>query len=480
MKLLKIVFFGVALLTWILLGAYAVFGDSFLRKSKEIQAEAIGTLADRYIAENSAAADPSSSVKTVAGLHHIPITVEELQPNVYRATGVANSFLIRTSEGNVLFDGGLGTQAAKQKRLLQNVAPEELKVIILSHSHADHLGATKFWQAEFPDVEIVTHRKFLAGQRYLYDLQDHFWNRNRLLYTFMPETPPDDDAMFAYGGIVPSTFVDDHSEYRFTLGETEFVVLPTPGAEGEDNVVLWLPESRALFSGDFFGPLFPMVPNLFTLRGERFRDPMAYVDSLNTLIDLKPAVIYPSHFDPIRDPEQLDQDMRQMRDATRYIHDATIEGMNQGKSVWQLMDEITLPGHLNISQGHGKVSWNVRSIWEFYSTWFKFESTTELYSVPASRVYPDITSIIDDKSALLALASQHLEASQPEKTLHLIEIYLSSDAEVAPALELRLNALQQLLARAKSTTNNFSETGWLQSRIDKTQNQLNSDKGSNP
>jgi glyoxylase-like metal-dependent hydrolase (beta-lactamase superfamily II) len=63
----------------------------------------------------------------------------------------------------VLFDAGLGTQAAKQKRLLQDAAPGPMKYIILSHSHADHLGATKYWRAKFPDVKVITYRLFSEG-----------------------------------------------------------------------------------------------------------------------------------------------------------------------------------------------------------------------------------------------------------------------------------------------------------------------------
>ena len=163
---------------------------------------------------------------------------------------------------------------------------------------------------------------------------------------------------------------------------------PQRGAEGDDNLVLWLPEQRLLFSGDFFGPLFPMVPNLFTLRGEKFRDPLAYVRSLDRLIALEPEMVLPSHFDPVSGSERVRQDMQRMRDATQFIHDQTVAGMNRGDSLWQLMRDIQLPPGLALSQGHGKVSWNVRSIWEHYSTWFHFESTTELYPLQSANSIP--------------------------------------------------------------------------------------------
>ena len=469
------IFIAGALLTWVALAAWLVMGDSLERSFKEKQAEMVGAVADRFIAKNSAQADPTSKVKTVAGLHHIEIKVDKFQDNIYRASGVANSFLIETDEGNVLFDTGLGTQAAKHKRLLHAAAPGDVTHIILSHSHSDHIGATKYWKAQFPDARIVTHRRFAEGFRYLRDLEGHFWNRNRLLYTFMPESPPESGSMLSIGNIVADIQVDNYSEYRFTLGGTDFVVLPTPGAEGDDNIVLWLPQQKALFSGDVFGPLFPMVPNMFTLRGEKFRDPIAYIESLETMIALQPEIILPSHFDPLTGKNQLVNDMVLMRDATQYIHDETVKGMNAGKSVWQLMQEIQLPDEINISQGHGKVSWDVRSIWEHYSTWFKFESTTELYPVPIHTLYPEIAEMAGGEQALLALADQKLKAGELEQSLHLIEIALAGTPGHRPALELRLETFNKLMARALDTGSNFSETGWLTGRISATEAALRDD-----
>ena len=436
----------------------------------ERRAEAVGTLASRYVAEQTQL-DERATVKTVAGLNLIEVGAEQIQGAIYRASGVANTFLIHTPAGNVLFDTGLGTQAAKHKRLLQELVDGPVTHIILSHSHADHIGGTKYWRAEFPDAQIITHAKFRDGQRYLDDLEQHFWNRNRLLYTFMPEEPPDNDMM-RYGGIEPDLEVADGERHQFSLGGMVFEVLPTPGAEGDDNLVLWLPGERALFSGDFFGPLFPMVPNLFTLRGEKFRDPVAYAASLDRLIALEPEVILPSHFDPVRGAEQIATDMTRMRDATMFIHDQTIAGMNAGKSVWQLMKEIRLPPELALSQGHGKVSWNVRSIWEHYSTWFHFESTTELYPVPVRDLYPELAELGGGADVLAAQAWKHVDASRPEAALHLVEIAQSVAPEHADARRAELAAFEQLLDRAYEDGSNFSETGWLKSRIAAVKNML--------
>jgi glyoxylase-like metal-dependent hydrolase (beta-lactamase superfamily II) len=154
----------------LIIGVIVGFGLSVLysgsdaeRIVKERQAEVVGSVASNFMARQSDPVDSRATVKTVAGLNHIPVEIEVIDDSILRATGIANTFLIRTDEGIVLFDTGLGTQSAKHKRLLQEAAPGPVTHIVLSHSHADHIGGTNFWLDEFPDATIITHEKFLSG-----------------------------------------------------------------------------------------------------------------------------------------------------------------------------------------------------------------------------------------------------------------------------------------------------------------------------
>ena len=399
-----------------------------------------------------------------------PIEVRQVADNVYYATGVGNTIMITTQEGNVIFDTGLVLQVARQLQALKEVSDAPVRYIVLSHSHADHIGGTRFWQEE--GTEIITHGDFLEEQRYLSELEPYQYGRNRTLFPWMPawEDRPD-IAMMRYGGIEPTITVPDWENYGFTLGGVEFQVIGTPGAEGADNAVLWLPQQKILFSGDFFGPQFPQFPNVFTMRGEKIRKPMEYVKSLDLLLALEPEIVVPSHLDPTVGAQQIQADMQRIRDAVQYVHDATVAGMNAGKSVYQLMQEIQLPPHLDLVQNHGKVDWAVRSIWDYYASWFHFESTTELYPVPARDVYADLAAAAGTEP-LLSLATNYLAQGEPVKTLHVVEVTLAAEPGNKTALGLRQQALQQLLQRAQEGVSNDYEIYWLQGRLADTESRL--------
>jgi len=422
-----------------------------LEKNAQVQSlKIIGNIATRVMPDDAA-----------GGFHKIPVTVRELAPNIYQTTGIANAHMITTTAGNVMFDTGISIQAGAHYELMRTKTQAPIKAIILSHAHADHIGGTQVYKET--DTEIITHREFVESQRYLKQLAPYQWNRNRTLFPWMPEQPATSGPT-VYGGIEPSLLVTE-ADHSFELGGTQFNVLSTPGAEGDDNISLFLPEQGILFSGDFFGPLFPQFPNIFTMRGEKIRKPLEYIRSLDKLIALEPEMIVPSHHDPITGKENLRVAMTQMRDAVQYVHDETINGMNAGKSVYELMREIKLPEHLNLTQEHGKVSWSVKSIWEYYMTWFHFDSTTELYPVPARDVYSDVAELAG-ATALIARAQSKFDSSKPVEALHLLEMALTDSSVSAqkPALNLRLKVLGSMLEAAVVGGNNY-EKDYLRRRI---------------
>ncbi len=439
-----------------------------LKKQAQLKTmEVIGDVAVKRLTA-STAGDISTAGSAVDMIKR-PIEIRRVSDNVHYATGVANTIMITTSEGNVLLDTGLVLQAARQLRLLrEQVSDGPVRYIVLSHSHADHIGGAKMWREDA--TQIVAHKEFAEEERYLTELEPYFYGRNRTLFPWMPAERPDIE-MLRYGGITPDITVDDDDTYRFSLGGVDFEVIGAPGAEGADNIVLWLPQQKMLISGDFFGPQFPQFPNIFTMRGEKIRKPIEYIASLNKLMALHPEIVVPSHLDPTYGAQQIQTDMLRIRDAVQYVHDQTVAGMNAGKTMEQLMREIKLPSELQLLQNHGRVDWAVKSIWEYYATWFHFDSTTELYPVPARAVYADLAAIIDPDT-LFALAESYLDQEQPVKALHIVEIILANNSADVAALGLREQALQALLAREENGLKNDYLIYWLQARLTDTRDLL--------
>ena len=443
--------------------------DALQNKARQTIASAAGKAAVTNM--SGVVADNNTRGIAAAELITLPIEVDEVAPGVFRASGVGNTFVITTSEGNVIFDTGLVIQASEQIRQLKTVLGDfEPVKIVLSHSHADHVGGTRLWSGE--NTELIAHEEFEEEQRYLTELNPYLHQRNRTLFPWIPETPRTLPGM-DFRGLIPDIRVDNDIPYSFTLGDRRFEVHATPGAEGADNVVLWLPDDKVLLTGDFFGPQFPQFPNLFTMRGEKMRKPVEYMNSIDHLLNLEIETLLPSHLEPVRGANDIRAGMIKIREAVDFVHSATVSGMNAGTSLSELMVEIRLPERLLLSETHGKVSWAVKSIWEYYATWFHFDRTSELYATPQSAVLDDLAGIIDADAAL-SLVREKLQRNEPEQALLLLELFegFDTDPELMTLLmELRVEVLSQLRERATVTGNDY-ELYWLDSELEKARGAL--------
>ena len=65
-----------------------------------------------------------------------------------------NAFLVRTPEKTILVDAGYGKQLF-DNMLTQNVSPEQVDIILLTHAHGDHIGGLlRDGNVAFPNAEL--------------------------------------------------------------------------------------------------------------------------------------------------------------------------------------------------------------------------------------------------------------------------------------------------------------------------------------
>ena len=403
----------------------------------------------------------------------IPVVREEIEPGIWRATGVSNSYLVEVEEGYVLIDSGLPHQAREQKRLLEAVMEKgPVLYIVLTHSHIDHAGGAKLWQSDYPAAQLITHESFIPMQRTLVELGPYFARRGAMAMPNLVSSTAksrDADPLLAQGGITPDILIDDDQPLVLGLKARKVEILPMPGGEGADGLGVWLPQEGILFTGDLTGPHFPAFPNLYSVRGERYREFLPYIRAVDKAIALEPRIIAHGHFDVIRGQEYIRKALTRQRDAVQFVHDQTVTGMNQGRDVYELMQSITLPPELELSEGYGRVMWSVRALWETYTGWFDFESTTGLYPVRARSIYPDLVAAAGGTEPILLRAQRRLEEGAPVKALHLLEVAEAVDAQDKRMLTLKMQILQALRSRAAAAELNFYEVSWLDARLAETQ-----------
>ena len=383
----------------------------------------------------------------------------DLGDGMFMSRNIASSYLVTTLDGDLLINTGTDFEAPAIKARFSRVSKGPLRMITFTQGHPDHVGG--WCQFTQPGVETIAQANHPDVREYWRDLHPFYVRRIMKLWgAFM-------DVETAAAGLPPEpvltdSFIDTHA---FELGGRQFELYSTPGGETTDALVVWMPEHRTVFIGNLMGPFFGHVPNLYTLRGDKIRSAMTFIHSLDRVIGLRPETLVNGH-DAFRGTDQILATMTKVRDATAYLRDRTIDGMNSGADLWTLMRDVTLPSELALPQVHGKVAWIVRAIWEEHAGWFRYESTTELYDVPPSSIWSDVVDLVGGTAPLTERAAAHAKGGRPLQALHLIDVALARAPADPDALRVKRQALEQLLAA--SGRENHSEVQWLEQEIKST------------
>lgn len=395
----------------------------------------------------------------------VPSQAIKIRDSVYMAPVTGNVYLVTTPAGNVVIDTATTAMAADAKKLLSAENHGPVKYIILTHGHADHIGGIDLWKET--GTQIIAQRNYVEFLNYVTRLEGFFGPRNAAAFGGRQHEPGPWRGNFG-AKIDPTIFFDE--KYEFDLGGLKFELFSTPG-ETPDHLTVWIPDYKIAFIGDNYagaGIPEPMsFPNIYTLRGTKPRWALDWIKSIDTVLALKPEIVLSGHGDPIVGNAEITRRLTRFRDAIQYVHDEVVKGMNSGKDVYTLMQEIKLPPSYNLSESFGKVSWSVRGIYDGYSGWFDTNPAT-MYEEPPSSVFPDLVKLAGGPEPVVQMALQKLADGKPVEALHLTDVVLAYDSKNTSALNARLKAFDYLEQRCQ----NFIEEGWLQYGIAKAKERL--------
>jgi len=153
---------------------------------------------------------------------------------------IVNSCYVKTNDGYVVVDSGPSFQYAKQAyRAMQEVASMPVKYVIVTHEHDDHWLGNSFLKSKGATIiGPKDYEKKIASKASQMKIDD----------TRMAKYLSKD--ILAQTTVIPLDIVVDQT-YGFTFGGESFELKRlVPKAHTSDDLVVYLPKSKAIFVGD--------------------------------------------------------------------------------------------------------------------------------------------------------------------------------------------------------------------------------------
>lgn len=374
---------------------------------------------------------------------------------VFGGYGLAPMSIIDTDEGLIAFDtGDTKHDGELMFEALRTVSDKPVKAIIYGHSHTC-FGAGVLAESN-PDVMVVGHPNLNAvvkqnaggSPAYFPEIGPYLTARSLIQFnTYMPDKGAD-----AY--VVPT---------NLTTAESAFLPVNTPVEDGQEMTVLgvkmqfftkygsddkvhttvWLPERKILFTT----MLWSSPPQLYSLRGDVFRDPREWIAGLKLNRDLKPEVLISAGARPVVGKEEVNEALEGYLDGASFVLDQTLRGILGGKGPDQLRHMVRFPEYLdevpNNLQNYGEISTYPPAIYYQCVGWYDNDAANLKPISPedeANRIVP----LMGGREQVLAAATDALNNKEYAWAAQLVNYLYRIDPKDEEVRKIKAEALRQM------------------------------------
>ena len=256
------------------------------------------------------------------GFRFTPPAIVQPEPGVRVAQGYdfCDFAFITTGDGVVAIDAGTTRERVQAALDELGLTAAEISHVIFTHAHWDHVGGAAALLG--PATEVITQSGFPAEL----DRQ----RGNTLPFGYFTG-----HGTTTAQPIVPGRLIAEPA--TMTIGGTEFVLFPTPGGETPDALMVLLPASGLLFTGDV---MMPYLGAPFFAEGS----PGGLLETLRFIGELQPRTLIHGHA-PLTELFTVDA-VAGLEAALTQLHREVLDGIRGGLTLPAILQASQLPGVL--------------------------------------------------------------------------------------------------------------------------------------
>ena len=303
---------------------------------------------------------------------------------------ISACIVVEADDGLIVFDtGDTKKDGEKLLKAIRTFSQKPVKAIIYGHSHycfgagAITEGNKDLMVIGHPDLnDVVTENMTGGGAPAFYPEVGPLLTARALqqFNAFLPDEGP--DAWF--------------SPTNLSSGEMAFLPVNKPVKDGEMLEVLgikmqfftkygtddkvhtnvWLPDRKICIQN----ALWSTPPNLYSIRGDLYRDPREWHHCVKVVRDLEPEVLVGYGHRPIVGKEKVQKTLNLYMDGISFVLDQSLRGIIAGMGPEDLRHEIKMPEYLAADphnfQSYGELSFQTPSVFYFTVGWYSGDAAT--------------------------------------------------------------------------------------------------------
>lgn len=208
-----------------------------------------------------------------------------------------------------------------------------------------------------------------------------------------------------------------------------------PG-ESPDHLAIWLPERGVLFCGD---NVYGCFPNIYPIRGGVYRDVERWAKGVRRLLDFNAKSAMCGH-NLVLKGNEVKRVLTDYAEAIEYVYNATVKGMNEGKTPEELCEEIELPKYLQgksyLGEFYGAIDWTIKSIYAAKLGWFD-GNPTHLFPLTTRQEAERMATLAGGEPQLIASAQKALADKDYQWAMKLADYLLALGKEDGKIIKIK-------------------------------------------
>jgi len=400
-------------------------------------------------------------ISSAAQILYLEPTIDKLAEGVWCIGGysLANTTVIEAEDGLIVYDtGDTRAEAEHIRAAIQTISNKPVKVIIYSHSHYA-MGAGALVD-DPDDVLIIGHPNLnetvensLKGggsPSAIPEVGPLMTSRVLIQFNnFMPTEGPDAaiTGKLEVGkpiAFLPANKTVQDGETLELLGiKMQFF---TEYVTDDYNLTVFVPEKKLVMNNFFW----PGTPNIYTLRGGVYRNPLIWRDGLKLIRDLQPAILSNTHTRAIVGKDEVMNRLTGYMDQLTLTYDQTLRGILAGMGPDDLRHAIYIPKHMQEipenAQSYGETIHFPEAIYQYVIGWFDWD-VTKLFEIAPKDEAVRMIELMGGQQKVVNAAKKALDDKEYAWGAQVIQYVYLLEPENEEVRNLKAELLRQMAYR---------------------------------